>query len=144
LGALGSWAELAVVPNIPSGGTYCSKTPHEHPRTKEMGDMLPKRIVVAAPTPECALPALVDGAKATFHFIARVHSTGVLVDDSRTLGKGEPFELRIGKQFLLTSWEEAVQTMRVGETAVFEAPASGTPAYVQLVSSVVWRVHTSW
>lgn len=44
--------------------------------------------------------------KASIHFIARVRETGKVIDDTRLLSGGAPFELRLGKKFLIPSWEE--------------------------------------
>eukprot|EP00729_Bicosta_minor_P002285 gene2285-3995_t len=94
--------------------------------------MLPKTLVTAAP--DGAQDAGINAAKASIHFIARVRETGKVIDDTRLLSGGAPFELRLGKKFLIPSWEEAVRTMRVGETAVFQAPATITPQYAQLAA----------
>lgn len=93
---------------------------------------MPKTIVTAAPAG--AQDATGSAAKASIHWIARVRETGRVIDDTRTLGEGAPFDLRLGKKFLIPSWEEAVRTMHVGETAVFQAPVSVTPQYAQLAA----------
>lgn len=61
--------------------------------------------------------------QAIFHYRACLSSNETLLDDSRKIGKdGRPFELLIGKKFSLEMWEEAIQTMRVGEVASFVSP----------------------
>eukprot|EP00053_Salpingoeca_punica_P002336 m.37285 g.37285 ORF g.37285 m.37285 type:complete len:383 (-) comp11526_c0_seq1:556-1704(-) len=91
-------------------------------------------------------PAFVKGAKALLHFRVGPHapaqsaatSLPVIVDDSRTLMHEEPFELHIGRQFLLPAWEEAVRSMRKGERAVFSFPPEASKPYIQL-STVLRR-----
>lgn len=41
-----------------------------------------------------------------------------MLDDSRKMSLG-PFELRLGKKFVLGVWEQMVRTMGVGERAAF-------------------------
>jgi hypothetical protein len=61
--------------------------------------------------------------QAIFHYRACLSSNETVLDDSRKIGKdGRPFELLIGKKFSLEMWEEAIQTMRVGEVALFVSP----------------------
>jgi AH receptor-interacting protein len=69
-----------------------------------------------------------------FHFVAKTHPEGKVLDDSRTLGPGKPFELLIGKKFLLPCWETAVASMVVGQTTSFVAESSATSGYSTLAS----------
>eukprot|EP00041_Stephanoeca_diplocostata_P029147 m.853278 g.853278 ORF g.853278 m.853278 type:complete len:350 (-) comp23500_c0_seq9:3468-4517(-) len=85
------------------------------------------------------------GSNVSMHFTAKVHLKAqhegdlacghrhTLLDDSRKL-LSDPFELRIGKQFVVTGWEEAVKTMCVGEKSVFHFGPEIIPHYAQLAT----------
>eukprot|EP00730_Choanoeca_flexa_P015590 TRINITY_DN7192_c0_g1_i2.p1 TRINITY_DN7192_c0_g1~~TRINITY_DN7192_c0_g1_i2.p1 ORF type:complete len:331 (+),score=58.40 TRINITY_DN7192_c0_g1_i2:34-1026(+) len=74
-----------------------------------------------------------DGDKAVFHFKTFRKDTENIVDDSRKMHLG-PFELRIGKKFLLPVWEDAVKTMQIGEIARFYVDSHAIESYPQLAS----------
>lgn len=71
------------------------------------------------------------------HFIARRGDTGEVLDSSRSLALG-PFELRIGKKFVLAVWEAAVKTMRLQEVSVFRCAAKVGGIFLRR-SRLKWR-----
>lgn len=73
--------------------------------------------------------------QASFHFKCFREQNGakVLLDDSRQLMKA-PFELLLGKQFVLPAWEDAIRTMTVGEHARFQFPAKLVTKYPSLAT----------
>eukprot|EP00123_Amoebidium_parasiticum_P020417 comp4955_c0_seq1/m.1048 comp4955_c0_seq1/g.1048 ORF comp4955_c0_seq1/g.1048 comp4955_c0_seq1/m.1048 type:complete len:461 (-) comp4955_c0_seq1:324-1706(-) len=73
---------------------------------------------------------MVDKGKATFHFRALLPD-GTVIDDSRRPG-WTPFDLRLGKKFILDAWEATVKTMKLGEVAQIQCDASRCAAYPQL------------
>eukprot|EP00049_Salpingoeca_infusionum_P004397 m.78785 g.78785 ORF g.78785 m.78785 type:complete len:336 (-) comp12544_c0_seq1:173-1180(-) len=75
--------------------------------------------------------AMKAGDKAVFHFKAVARKNGKVVDDTEKMHNG-PFELRIGKSFLLTEWEEFVRGMQPGETSMLVAKAETCEKYPQL------------
>ena len=72
------------------------------------------------------------GSKARLHFVAT--SRGKTLDDTRQLGRGLPFELRLGKQFVIPAWEEAVSQMATGQTTTVTFPETVAQQYVQLAT----------
>eukprot|EP00051_Salpingoeca_urceolata_P016895 m.227074 g.227074 ORF g.227074 m.227074 type:complete len:343 (-) comp18810_c0_seq8:118-1146(-) len=95
--------------------------------------MASKRILRAAPGCQGPAPSYSREAKASIHFRCLRGDNGVVLDDSRDLGLG-PFELRLGKQFVLPGWETAVRTMHVGELARFEFGPDECKGYAQLAT----------
>ncbi|XP_057652989.1 AH receptor-interacting protein [Diorhabda carinulata] len=66
-----------------------------------------------------------DGTKIHFHFQARLcDKEKTLLDDSKGLLKGKPFELVLGKKFKLEVWEAILQKMAVNEVAKFTVDKS--------------------
>ncbi|CAG9833790.1 unnamed protein product [Diabrotica balteata] len=66
-----------------------------------------------------------DGTKIHFHFQTRqCNNEKTLLDDSRKLGTGKPFELVLGKKFKLEVWEAIVQKMALNEVAKFTVDKS--------------------
>eukprot|EP00911_Craspedida_sp_UC1_P000639 UC1_evm1s490 len=66
--------------------------------SKKQGAILTKTIL--KPGKKGDIPAYTKGCRADIHFVARRADTGAILDDSRKMGLG-PFELRIGKAFVL-------------------------------------------
>lgn len=55
-----------------------------------------------------------------FHFQTRLcDQEKTLLDDSKKMGTGKPFELVLGKKFKLEVWEVIIQKMALNEVAVF-------------------------
>eukprot|EP00043_Microstomoeca_roanoka_P017269 m.179894 g.179894 ORF g.179894 m.179894 type:complete len:190 (-) comp16605_c0_seq5:129-698(-) len=71
------------------------------------------------------------GDKAVIHFKAMNNSTGAVLDDTREMFTG-PFELRIGKKFLIDEWETVVKSMTIGERCAFDASDDAVQVYPQL------------
>ena len=69
--------------------------------------------------------------QAVLHFKTTNVATGKVLDDTRKMHLG-PFELRIGKKFLLEEWEKVVKTMAIGETKTFMAADDTVRQYPQL------------
>eukprot|EP00043_Microstomoeca_roanoka_P017268 m.179890 g.179890 ORF g.179890 m.179890 type:complete len:286 (-) comp16605_c0_seq4:150-1007(-) len=59
------------------------------------------------------------------------NSTGAVLDDTREMFTG-PFELRIGKKFLIDEWETVVKSMTIGERCAFDASDDAVQVYPQL------------
>ncbi|EGD73856.1 hypothetical protein PTSG_05551 [Salpingoeca rosetta] len=71
------------------------------------------------------------GDKAVLHFRTTNTATGHVLDDTRKMHLG-PFELRVGKSFLVEEWEQVVKTMKVGEKRKFTAADETVRQYPQL------------
>ena len=77
-----------------------------------------KRVTVPGQSSGGAYPA---GSRVSVHYVTRRLDTGAVVDDSRNMHNG-PFSLLIGKAFIIPQWEKAINTMALGETALFTFP----------------------
>eukprot|EP00056_Hartaetosiga_gracilis_P001215 m.43254 g.43254 ORF g.43254 m.43254 type:complete len:311 (+) comp10545_c0_seq1:36-968(+) len=71
-----------------------------------------------------------EGDKAVIHFKTVRKADGHVIDSSRAMHLG-PLDLRIGKKFLLTQWEEEVASMSVGEMKSVEATPESILNYPQ-------------
>eukprot|EP00055_Hartaetosiga_balthica_P008974 m.34689 g.34689 ORF g.34689 m.34689 type:complete len:333 (+) comp6548_c0_seq2:97-1095(+) len=71
-----------------------------------------------------------DGDKAMVHFKTVNMQTGEIVDSSEDMYLGA-LDLRIGKKFLMSQWEDAVKTMQLGEVSRFEATKDSVLNYAQ-------------
>ena len=77
-----------------------------------------KRVIAPGPSSSQGYPA---GSRVSVHYVTRRLDTGAVVDDSRSMHNG-PFSLLIGKAFIIPQWEQAINTMAMGETALFTFP----------------------
>lgn len=72
-----------------------------------------------------------------FHFQTRIcNEENTLLDDSRKMGEGKPFELVLGKKFKLEVWEVIVQKMAINEVARFKVDKSVSIQFISKFSIV--------
>ncbi|CAH1155775.1 unnamed protein product [Phaedon cochleariae] len=82
-----------------------------------------------------------NGTKVHFHFQTRLcDNSKTLIDDSRKMGSGKPFELVLGKKFKLEVWEAILQKMAIDEVAQFTIDKSLVVQY-PFVSKTIRDIH---
>ncbi|XP_044269500.1 AH receptor-interacting protein [Tribolium madens] len=86
------------------------------PQESSDNPLIEKRTLYAGTKPV----SFKDGTKVHFHFQTRLcDKEKTLLDDSKKMGSGKPFELVLGKKFKLEVWEAVIQKMALNEVAVF-------------------------
>lgn len=98
-----------------------------HPGTKEVKFrdgtkvtiLAPKNLCIFFSTREMNLKSFAC-LKVRFHFLTRMcNADKTVLDDTRKMGEGKPFELILGKKFKLEVFEAFVQRMALNEVAEF-------------------------
>ncbi|EFC41746.1 predicted protein [Naegleria gruberi] len=105
-------------------------------------DGLVKKKIITAAKDDAASPS--NGNTVSVHYVGTLKSTGAQFDSSRT--RNQPFEFKLGAHQVISGWEHACLSMKVGEKSIFELDSTygygqrGAPPSIPPNSTLVFEI----